>query len=62
MPSLNEALMCLKKYYIIYPKLYFEKKNYKHTEKGEELSDTLEKIENLVKKALDIVDPIKTKD
>lgn len=62
MPSLNEALMCLKKYYIIYPKLYFEKKNYKHTEKGEELSDTLEKIESLVKKALDIVEPIKTKD
>lgn len=62
MPNLSDALMFLKKYYIIYPKLYFEKKNYKHTSKGEELSDVLEKIENLVKKALDIVEPIKTKE
>ena len=54
--------MCLKKYFVIYPNLYLEKQNYKHTEKGKELSDTLEKIDNLVKKALDIVDPIKTKD
>lgn len=62
MPNLSDALMFLKKYYIVYPKLYFEKKHYKHTTKGEELSDVLEKIENLVKKALDIVEPIKTKE
>jgi hypothetical protein len=61
LPNLHQTFSLLKKYYVLYPNLDLETRKLTHTAKGEQLSKLLDKIQNLTKKALDIVEPIKTK-
>ena len=59
--SLKQIVSLLKKYRFNYLKVDLETRGLTHTNRGEELSKILKKIDDLANKALDIAQPIKIK-